>query len=235
MRAITTFPPHAYNVYAQQFLETFVKHWPIPLTVYFEELPMFRHPRVEWVQLPDVPKFQWFRKRAPTNPENYLFDAGRFACKAFSQLDAFRRYGGKIIWLDADIVTFHDVPGSLLYRMLKDTHTCFLGRKGGYSECGFIGFDTEHPRFERFEQRYRDMYEKENVYTLPYHTDCHAFDEAREARGRNLTPKGKGIEHVFCTSPLAEYCDHLKGARKQLGFSPEHPRCNTDMLSCSSS
>jgi len=224
MRAITTFSPEGYKVYGEDFLNTFIKHWPIPLTVYFEELPPFRHPRVKWVCLTDMVKFRWFRNRAPQDPENYLYDASKFSCKVFAQLDAFRRYPGKILWLDADIVTFSDVPPDLLYRMVKGTHTCFLGRRGGYSECGFIGFDTEHPEFEFFEQRYRDMYEKEQIYTLKHHTDCHAFDAARKARGRNLTPRGRGIEHVFCDSPLAPYCDHLKGNRKQLGFSPEHPR-----------
>jgi len=235
MRAITTFPPEAYDIYAQTFLETFVKHWEIPLTVYFEQLPMFRSPKVNWVDLTNIPKFENFRKKAPKEPESYLYDAGRFSCKAFAQLDAFKRYGGKIFWLDADIVTFQDVPKRLLYRLIKGTHLCYLGRQDSYSECGFVGFNCDHPNFQDFHSHYRSMYEQNKVYTLPYHTDCHAFDASREGKGRNLTPGGKGVEHVFCYSPIGRFCDHLKGPRKQLGFSPEHPRCNTDMPSLTSS
>jgi hypothetical protein len=40
--------------------------------------------------------------------------------------------------------------------------------------------------------------------------------------GKNLTPEGRGVNHVWHDSPLAEYMDHLKGPkRKQLGKSPE--------------
>jgi len=57
-------------------------------------------------------------------------------------------------------------------------------------------------------------------------TDCDAFDAALEQSRRqdalvalNLSTQDEG--HVIAASPLGAYMDHMKGGRKEIGYSPE--------------
>jgi len=102
-----------------------------------------------------------------------------------------------------------------LKKLLKDHFCAYLGRELCYTETGFLIFDTEHDDFPKFKQRYRDIYDKRTLFQLPYWTDCHAFDTARQGlQARNLTPEAAGMVDVFCQSPLKDYMEHDKGNRK---------------------
>jgi hypothetical protein len=63
------------------------------------------------------------------------------------------------------------------------------------------------------------------VFALPEWHSAFVFDWVRgiaQLDEANLTPEGRG--HVWLQSPLARYTDHMKGARKALGYSPERMR-----------
>jgi hypothetical protein len=73
-----------------------------------------------------------------------------------------------------------------------------------------------------------EVYTTDAFLMLPQHHSAYVFDYVRQKaqdrglRSKNLTPGGSG--HVWLSSPLAKYTDHLKGSRrKKLGYSIDHP------------
>lgn len=226
MKAVTTFSPQGYIEYGERFLQSYVKHVPFSVLAYVEEPPPFKHSKVEYRDIYDIPDLIHFledaKRRQLSQPKNYLYDAAKFSHKVFSQLDAFKAEKGEVFWFDADVVLFEDVSQWELRGYLKDVCLAYLGRDT-YTETGFIGFDTRHKDFPMFKHHYEDMYKKRKIFQLDHWTDCHAFDEARRGiSGRDLT-NGTGMNHVWCESPLAKFSDHCKGKRKDIGASPEHP------------
>lgn len=221
MLAVTTFPLGA--AYANEFLKTFVKHWPGYLIAYVEEEPDFESPFVEYRELYKIPGLKAFIDAAPKDPRSYMFDVGRFAHKAYVQLETMKE-ADHFFWLDADLTFYKSAPEWFLEQLLEDVALVYLGRQGAYTETGIIGFNTTHEDFRGFEDRYRAMYDNDRIYGLDAWTDCHAFDAARRGvAARNMSPEGKGVEHVFVTSAFGKFADHRKGARKLLKKSPEHP------------
>lgn len=228
MKAVTTFAPHHFDEYAHRMLESFVRFWPCELVAYVDYVPPFKHDKIEYRMLDTLYDLREFKeyalKQQKTCPQNYLYDAARFAHKAYAQIDMLERYPKEeIFWLDADVVTLIEISSWFMKGLLKDYTLCFLGRDT-YTETGFIGFNPSGPYFPMFLNHYRDQYHGRKLFKLPYWTDCHAFDEARKGLAHvNDIGQGHGLEHVWCRSVLAPYMDHLKGKRKELGFSPEHP------------
>jgi hypothetical protein len=149
-----------------------------------------------------------------------MYNAYKFSFKCFAQFDAFT-WDDKVFWVDADVITDKDIPIDFLEGLVEGVPFCFLGRDT-YTETGFLGFNTKHKDFPKFRKNYENQYKKKYLFRQPFYTDCHAFDAARVGiEGRNLTPWGRGVQHVFVDSVLGEYMDHLKGPRKAKGYSPE--------------
>lgn len=224
MKCVTTFSPEGYNEYGERFLHSYVKHVKIPLVAYVEDTPPFKHQLIEYRDIYGIPDLSSFLNHAKSyKTPNYLYDAGKFSHKAYAQIDCLEKNPKEeIFWLDADVVFFDDVSEWELKGYLKNVCLAFLGRNT-YSECGFIGFDTGHKHFPMFLSHYRDMYYKRRIFELQHWTDCHAFDHARRGIASNDLTGGTGMQHVWCESPLAKFSDHIKGKRKQIGASPEHP------------
>lgn len=234
MLAVTSFHPEGYEKYGRRNLETFVKHWPINMVCYYEELPDFQHERIEYrplMEIDGVSEFLEKAKRVPNSdgktPEgyNYNWDAQKFCRKVFAQ-DAAFDLDDEVFWLDADVVSFRDVPREFLDGLIKGVPFCYLGRKDFYTETGFLGFNRKGKGFSEFRARYLPAFTTGKIFeqSQGWH-DCIAFDEARKGiQGNNLSPKGRAADHVLLTSPIGHYIDHLKGPkRKKLGFSPGHP------------
>ena len=230
MIAVTTFPWSAWNIYAKRFVTAFLQHWPLDLVIYADDadaIPrdMPLSPRIEIADLSDIPGHDTFvelaRRRRHTRLNTFLFDAARFCHKVFAQMETCDQYD-TVFWLDADIVTHKPVTASWLAQLLGPHMCCYLGRENTFSETGFVGFNTCHPDFDVFRQRYLAHYLEGGLFALPAWVDSLAFDQARAGlSGNNLSRDGKNFEHVFITSVLGEYMDHMKGHRKFLGVSPE--------------
>lgn len=224
MLAVTTFSKEGYDEYAKTFLQTYVKYWPIKLIVFYEERPDFEHPLIEYRNFYDIPETSVLEKiglRANT-PRDYRFNAYKFSRKVFAQNALFDE-ADKLFWIDADCVCLETITEEFLGNLLKDFPFCYLGRSN-YTETGFLGFNTKHPDFSKFRSLYLAQYTQGLIFKQREWHDCIAFDVARTGiKGRRLT-NGSTMEHVFLTSPLAPYLDHLKGPkRKKLGYSPGHP------------
>ena len=153
--------------------------------------------------------------------------------------------GELMIWLDADVVTLRDVPVDFVEGLIGDADLVYLGRKNTHSEIGFWAVRL-NARTRDFLKHFADMYRGGaepraigsplagivDVFDLPEWHSAYVFDRVREDHetldagfdiaAHDLTPGGRG--HVWHSSPLTLYTDHLKGNRKQIGFSPERKR-----------
>ena len=99
-----------------------------------------------------------------------------------------------------------------------------------HSETGFIGFNLLHEKFNTFIKTAISFYTTGEVFGLKLYHDCMVYDTTRRifemsnTRFRNLSGDFKSEEHPFVKCELGRYFDHLKGQRKEIGYSPEHPK-----------
>ena len=248
---ITTFHEPGLKQYGQRMIDAFDRHWPkdIDLIVYAENCsPTAPSERIKIVDLLAVsPDLVNFKHRHQNNPvangtvmketgipfkdNNFKWDAVRFSHKVFSVIHACQTLDSDwIIWLDADTVTFQDIPADFLPSVCDNQSlACYLGRREKYhSECGWVAYNRRHPQLTDFITQWRDLYNNDTIFDLREYHDSFVYDVLRKrfqehgTRFYNLSPElpGKGPGHPFIASRLGLYMDHMKGAkRKALGHS----------------
>lgn len=243
IRVCSGFSPAGYTEYGQRFLDTFDQHWPrdIDLTVYTEQPVAV--PRGECRDLWQCQGVKEFVDRHSANPlyngkvptavwrdkhrtRGYHFktDAVKFCRQCFIPRDAAidMADGDILVWLDADVVSFADLPRKFVEDLLGDADLVFLGRRGTHSEIGFWAVRLNE-RSRAFLDHFAHVWVCGVVFTLAEWHSAFMFDWCRAnqfgLRQKNLTPNGTG--HVWFQSPLRKYTDHCKGERKALGYSPE--------------
>jgi hypothetical protein len=163
--------------------------------------------------LHDVPG--WSKFVQATNhlePQNYLFDAQRFCHKVYAMLDAFQSRHRYVVWIDADTEATAKFGQTRIKSLIDGKMCAFLGRRGSYTETGFIAFDTHHHDFPEFEKRFREFYDKRYLFLLDYWIDCTAFDASiANLETNNLTPEAAGMMNVFDRSVVGKFLRHDKG------------------------
>lgn len=242
IRVCSGFSESGYKEYGKRFLETFHKHWPqsVELVVFTEaDVEM---PRGACRSLWECRGVAQFLARHRDNPErcgtkqhakwkpkyigrpyNFRFDAVKFFKQALIPEHAsFNLNDGDIlVWLDADVVTFADVPDDAIEQIIGDRDIAFLGRQGTHSEIGFWAVRLNY-RTREFLAMFADVWRSDKVFDLEEWHSAFVFDWCRRHTSmiqHNMTPLGRG--HVFTDSPLRYWLDHCKGNRKTLGYSPE--------------
>ena len=170
---------------------------------------------------------------------SYKWNAVKFSFKVFSIYLASKleKISDKIVWIDADTVCIKEINSKNIEQFLpkKDELMTYLGRDSfpptyPHSETGFIGFNLLHDQFSSFIKTAISFYTTGEVFALKRYHDCVVYDATRsifEMAGnkfRNLSGKFISEDHPFVKCELGNYFDHLKGQRKSLGFSPEHPK-----------
>ncbi len=233
---VTSMSDEIYTTYGAEFLSTFAQRWPINVrcVVYLDSITEPVRPkaleRFELRPTSEVTLLQvWYDKiaafpmmRGDIGEGKYdiQFDA-RQARKCFIESHACQEYGGKVAWLDADVVTHADVPGDFLDRVLPDDKLCaYLGRPWWrYSETGFIAWNADHPACSTFMKGYRNIYLSGAIFMLPGWHDCYGFDILRQQQPAkwfvNLAEGLPECMHPFVNSPLGAFMDHRKGQRKK--------------------
>ena len=225
---VTCFHKKGYETYGKRMLESAIEHYDGDIVAYSEDFddwcPDIQHEKVSYRPLQDIYGYESFMGYCGRSNifsgitpfgYDYNHDAVKFSKKVFAQFDAFTLEPGKIIWLDADSVIqkptqFDFFAGKALFH---------LGREGFHTESGVVGFDTEHPDFDKFRELYVKVYQKGLIFTLPRWHDCAAIDWALEQSGipvHNLSADWKPSDDldVLPTTLLGEYIKHYKGKRK---------------------
>lgn len=243
IRVCSGFSETGYKEYGEQFLETFHRYWPrtVELVVFTEAY--VEMPRGSCRSLWECRGAAQFIARHRENPErcgtkqhakwkpryigrpyNFRFDAVKFSKQCFIPEAAAEGMedGDILVWLDADVVTFANVPDGVVESLLGDADIVFLGRQGTHSEIGFWAVRLNY-RTREFLAMFADTWRSDKVFELDEWHSAFVFDWCRRHTSMiqlNMTPQGRG--HVFTESPLQFWLDHLKGdRRKQLGVSPE--------------
>ena len=172
---------------------------------------------------------------------DYRFDAIRFSHKVFhiAALHVLDRLGGirlndKLIWLDGDTRAIRVFCERDLNPFLPQQNELmsYLGRRTyGYSECGFLGFNTLHKNFDEFISRMANVYISGELFIFEQWHDSWVWDRVREefekegVLFRNISGDTYDTEHPFINSGLGLFLDHLKGdARKAQGRSFDSDR-----------
>ena len=169
---------------------------------------------------------------------DYRFDAIRFSFKPFSIHQSLNYIPGDLdylIWTDADLRCKKNFKSDDIIPFLpnKNELMSYLGRKNFYSECGFLGFNLNHPEFNNFIDRVINIYTSGEIFSLQQWHDSWVWDHVRkefenkDILFKNISGKGYEHHHPFINSGLENFFDHLKGpVRKKIGSSPEEDYLN---------
>jgi hypothetical protein len=119
MICITSFHKEHWNMYADKFIQTWIKYWPqdSKLYSYHQEFPI-DNPRIVNVDLDNVNEFKKFKttteaiiKTITNNKEKNRYLKGlRWAHKVYAICDLISSTDEPIIWLDADTYSKKDIP-----------------------------------------------------------------------------------------------------------------------------
>jgi len=165
---------------------------------------------------------------------DYKFDAVRFSFKVFSLLQAIEALKPKdfFAWLDADIRCIKPFSSSELRKFFpgEGELMTYLGRNfpqiDPYSECGFLGFNSNHPLTANFLSRVAQVYASGEIFSYHQWHDSWIWDQVRiefENEGvkfKSISGAAYETDHPFINCELGKFFDHLKGPqRKEMGQS----------------
>ena len=228
---VTTFSDKGYDEYAHLLISSMERFLgqDIEVFLYVDNVDLkVTSPNIKLIRFePSVPELVNFKNRNKHRTvENFMFDGVRFSHKIYAvwhaakNIDAGQHKHYKLFWLDADTVIQNKIDSNYFSKFLPDDiFTCYLGRPGRYTECGFVGYNLKHPAKDEFFDKMIEYYNTDRLYTeLPFFTDCHVYDATREKfkneekiKDLDLTPGlGKSnFNHVH-----KGYMVHNKGSNK---------------------
>lgn len=222
MRVVTTCNKAGLEQYGHRWLDS-RKHWPkdTDFRFYTEGFTV----DCPGKDFRDMPEFaEWKLKNARYRPPNWRWNVVGYAHKVFAACDALADYDGIGVWLDADCVTYRDVPPGLLESKVGDAYLAHYARPGLYTETGLWIMNCGHPARRDFLDKWRAWYLSGRFRKLGMWTDCNTLDIT--IRQTNVPTvdlcDGSRAMHPMAVTELGRYIDHCKGARKELGYSPEN-------------
>ena len=229
---VVTSTNHAlYEAYAHRFWQTF-PHTLLDLKVYsedtgFEFKTTFLHTQRDFAER---------NKHRPVS--SYKWDAVRFCYKVYTIAQALEDYAyddyDRLLWIDSDTQFHKQIDEDWITEHLYDPQALMThaGRPNYYSECGLLLFNLEHPQCHNYIRSVRNLYDTDNIFLLKEWHDSYIWDVVREqyqAKGTQF--KNIGVEHKVPGGHIlaylyGEWFDHMKGKRKQQGYSQELKRVN---------
>lgn len=229
---VTSWSPDGERTYGQTWIDGFKKFWPANAAAkVVTDADIYADP--------DGAKFfarNASKKAVPGAEYNYRLDYYRFAHKVYAisiALKSARQMGVKwLVWLDGDVVTKRTIDESVLASWLPDTvDVAYLSRKETWDhpECGFFGVNLSTEAGNKFIDEFVNLWNTDAVLSMKEYHDSHVFGELIKAMTLNthdLCPRSAGL-NAFLPSPLGEYLDHRKGARKAEYAHPDAPKMGT--------
>lgn len=151
----------------------------------------------------------------------------KFAHKVFAAHDALYDFDGIGVWVDADCVTYAEIPKGLIEKQVEDAYLACYQRTGMYTETGLWIMDCAHAEHWAFLDFWKDIYLSDKFKSLPQWHDCLTLDATIRRFGsrinvNNLSGAHHKAMHPQALSELGKYIDHCKGPRKAAGLSPEN-------------
>ena len=230
----TTFSRSGFELYGRRFLESFIKFWPyeFELYVYLEDMHFESpDPRIKIFDLHrEIPELVEFKNINDKNiyrgffygKYDYRLDAIKFSNKSFVMWHTFkisiRRY---LIWLDADVNTFLNIPSSFIAAIMRDKfYMAYLGRRCIHSETGFIVFDRSSEEAVQVISMLHELYVENKIFSLQEWTDSFAIDFCRNVVELRSEKKSNNLNlfhsmHPFINSAPGLFMDHMKGSERK--------------------
>ncbi len=215
---VTSYNNKLYKEYAHRFKKTY--NWKFDLKVYNEDEDMFD-------LIPECKAFVDRNKSKfiPDTPEGFYIDGVRFCYKVYAYTHAIlnEKDYDYIIGIDADSVFYKEMTEQFVRTRLysPDKMMTYLGRGEQYSECGFLGFNMQHPETINYATEMRRMYDSDEIYNLDEQHDSYVWDHIRlrfegKRRVKNLNIGDNKGGHVQARSVLGNFYDHTKGKERKL-------------------
>lgn len=210
------------RVYSKHGAARRIIRWDLALSARAQEF-LTRYADTPWVKgvapAPATANASKWRAKA-----GYCFrhDAYKFSKKVFAiDLIIHAIEPKRLIWLDADTVTFAPVPEELVESVVPEQFAIsHLRRQKYHSECGFVGYNLAHPVTLPFIKRFAELYTSDKVFELDEWHDSWVFDWLlKEMQVPTYALPCTATNHPFINSELGMYMDHMKGSRKKLGRS----------------
>ena len=229
MRIVTTSTKAALAEYGHRWLDG-MKFWPAGTEFHWYTEGYAQPDGTVGKDFAELPEFRdWKLKHAAYVAPSWQWNVVGFAHKVFAACDALYDYDGVGVWLDADVVTYREIPAPLMAQMLGGAYLARFERAGMYTETGLWIVDCRHPEHRNFCDAWRNAYLSERYKILPHWHDCMTMDAVVRsfvAEGRietvNLSGEFSKHMHPMAMTPIAQYLDHCKGRRKVAGISPEN-------------
>lgn len=155
---------HSYYEHIGKYmLESWLKYWPeeFTITVYTEDqLDFLNSSRINVVSLDTLDaRYHEFQN---DNLDHLASKCKVYAKKAFPIIKHLQNTQGKLIWLDADVITVNQITKDYLDSLLpNDCFSCHLGvpQLDYYSvETGFFIIDLSNQSRAEFLERYSNVY-----------------------------------------------------------------------------
>lgn len=172
--------------------------------------------------------------------------AAKFARKAHAQLYVLENIEADYVhYIDADLYTHSPFPIEMIEKLTQNDFlvgfTPRWWRKSvsfeeelrtgkidkGYTETGYMIWNKNHELFGEWVDLYKSMYDNDEIFQFSAWHDCVAFDYATRKlmKDKNAPVKDLGFgvrsRHPLVSGPLGKYLDHMKGNRKNVGYSKE--------------
>lgn len=221
---MSSFSDALYEKYAKVFLESVEKYLDsdIDFLLYMDDIKLDFSKNKNWTRLnleQSCPKLVEFKLRHKDRlPGDH---AVRFSHKSYAICHAGKNIKTDIlIWLDADTIIFNNITKDYLLRFLPNGYfTSFLGRKGRYTETGFVAFDLRNKYSREFFDQWEWHYDTDNIFKLSGQLDCQVFDAAKDKLAEDnkiklydLTP---GMSKSNFNHTFKGYMRHYKGDDKK--------------------
>lgn len=242
IEVLTTFHKAGWEQYGKRMVDTFLQHWPseIKIHLYCENVTTgIIDPRVIehdiFQSCPQVKNFiaqhnNEYNNGVRNGKRDFKYDAIKFCYKVFAQCHRIKNSkADKLIFIDADTVTFAQPPIKKLEELLPDDNfTAYIGRPNNkklpFAETGFVMYNLRHPNINNFADAFEDLYTTGKIFDLDYQVDCYTYDTARRiteqthlAKSNDITgPEGLGKRHPFVNTILGTFMDHLKGNDRKI-------------------
>ena len=187
--------------------------------------------RVQWVDLyqscPALVDFihKWkddLRANGKSGKKNaFRQNAVKFSHKTFAIWHAARQQEtGWLIWLDCDVIVLKEIDNAFVIKACPDNKCIsYIGRKGKYSECGFVGYNLDRPETRKFLELWENFYLSGEFIN---HTETHdswTFDHIRKSFNNpdlfcDLNAASTTDKNPFGNSLIGTHIVHAKGSDK---------------------
>ena len=233
---ITSFNQTYWNDIAKSNIKLLDENWPVNnQIVLYHELSTIDHEgltdRVQWRNLynecPALIAFinEWkddLRANGMSGKKNaFRQNAVKFSHKTFAIWHAARQQkNGWLIWLDCDAMVLKKIDYDFLKKICPDNNCIsYIGRKGKYSECGFVGYNLDMPETRKFLELWENFYVSGEFINHKETHDSWTFDYIRKSFNNSdlfcdLNAASTTDKNPFANSLIGTHIAHAKGSDK---------------------